>query len=100
MPKPQPLPVFGFAEIMIAAPWAARILAQNSDNDKVVMLHCNNAVDEGSSDRPAADVLAVERAARAERTRMLGAALERAGRRVSAAVRSVLGARGQPRTES
>lgn len=100
MPKPERLPAFSFGEIMVAAPWAARILAQDTDNDKVVMLQCNSAVDEWSADRLGSVAFAAERAARAERDRVVGDAVKRAASRVRAAIRSLLTARGHPRTQS
>ena len=81
MSKPDRLPAFSFAEIMVAAPWAARILAHDTDHDKGGMLHCNSAVDEWSADRTASDAFTLERMARAERDRAVGAAVKRAASR-------------------
>ena len=86
MPNPNRLPAFSFAEIMVSAPWAARILAQDRDNDKGGMLQCNSAVDEWYADH---STFALERAARQERNRVVGNALKRAASRVAAAVRAL-----------
>ena len=99
MSKPDRLPAFSFAEIMVAAPWAARILTQLSDNDKGGMLQCNSAVDEWSANRAASDALTLQRAARTQRDRALGDALKRAAARVVAAVRSIAATRGQAPTQ-
>jgi hypothetical protein len=46
MSKPiRPL-AFTFAEILVAAPWAASILSNDRDNDKGGMLQRNTAADE------------------------------------------------------
>lgn len=100
MSKPDRLPAFSFAEIMVAAPWAARILAQGSDNDKGGMLQCNSATDEWSADRAASDALALQRIARAERDRTLGDAVKRAASRLRAVVRSIVATRGHATTHS
>jgi hypothetical protein len=65
---------FTFAEIVVAAPWLADILAQSQDNDKAVMLHRNRWTDEGSG---ATDVVALEAVARRERAMYLRAAFTR-----------------------
>jgi hypothetical protein len=67
---------FTFAEIVVAAPWVAAIVATSQDNDKAVMLQSNKAADEGS---PVTDVLALETAARQQRAAYLGAAFARLG---------------------
>jgi len=67
---------FTFAEIMVAAPWLADILAQSEDNDKAVMLHRNRWTDEGSF---VADTLALESAARRERAAYVAAGFARLG---------------------
>ena len=65
---------FTFAEIMVAAPWLADILARSEDNDKAVMLHRNRWTDEGSRDT---DVVALEAVARRERAAYLRSAFAR-----------------------
>jgi hypothetical protein len=67
---------FTFAEIVVAAPWVAAIVAKSQDNDKAVMLQSNKTSDEGS---PVMDVLALETAARHQRAAYLGAAFARLG---------------------
>ena len=100
MSKPDRLPAFSFAEIMVAAPWAARILTQDIDHDKGGMLQCNSAVDEWSADRAASDASTLQRIARAERDRVLGDAVKRAAARLLAVMRSLMGTRRRAATHS
>ena len=67
---------FTFAEIVVAAPWVAAIVATSQDNDKAVMLQSNKRMDEGSP-----DLLVLETAARRQRTAYLAAAIARLGAR-------------------
>jgi UDP-N-acetylmuramyl pentapeptide synthase len=67
---------FTFAEIVVAAPWVAAIVATSQDNDKAVMLQSNTGPDEGS---PSTDLLVLESAARRHRAAYLAAAVARLG---------------------
>jgi len=67
---------FSFAEIVVAAPWVAAIVATSQDNDKAVMLQSNTPTDEGS---PSTDLLMLESAARRQRAAYLAAAIARLG---------------------
>ena len=78
---------FTFAEIVIGAPWATSILRNSLDNDKAGLLHCNNEVDERSPPSPLADLVQLERDARAARAVMLRDLFVRAARRIRALLR-------------
>ena len=67
---------FTFAEIVVAAPWVAAIVATSQDNDKAVMLQSNTRPDEGS---PSPDLLVLETAARRQRAAYLAVAVTRLG---------------------
>jgi hypothetical protein len=65
---------FTFAEIMVAAPWLASVIAKSEDNDKAVMLQRNRWTDKGS---PRVDAVALETVARRERAAWLQRAFAR-----------------------
>ena len=99
MSKPNRPGPFTFAEIMVAAPWAASILSNNRDNDKGVMLQCNTTDDEWSFDASRLERAAIEREAREERARVMGEALKRLGARLAAGLRRLFVPRAHPRAQ-